>query len=70
MHSVQFVGTGKCIDSSSKFVFDFRLSPWNEYYFLVFGFLHGVRGEFIDDVSETAGHEAAPNSVAHLRSNS
>jgi hypothetical protein len=33
------------------------------FYFLVLGFLHGVRGEFTDDVSETAvgliytGHE-------------
>jgi hypothetical protein len=42
---------------------DFRLSPWNEYCFLVLGFLHGVQPEFIDNVLETAvdpvftGHE-------------
>ena len=33
---------------------DFRLSPWNEYCFLVLGVLHGVRGEFTDDVSKNA----------------
>ena len=32
----------------------FRLSPWSEYCFLVLVFLHGVRGEFTDEVSETA----------------
>ena len=48
--------------------------------FLVLGILHGVRGEFVDDVSEAAvspiftGHESeckwASHSVAHLRSDS
>ena len=33
---------------------NFKLSPWNEYWFLVLGFLHGVRGEFTDDVSGAA----------------
>jgi hypothetical protein len=36
------------------FYVDFKLSPWNEYWFLVLGFLHGVRGEFTDDVSVAA----------------
>ena len=45
------------------FQLDFTLSPWNACYFLVLGLLHGVRGEFADDVSKTAvgpiftGHE-------------
>jgi hypothetical protein len=33
---------------------DFKFSPLNEYWFLVLGFLHGVRGEFSDDVSVAA----------------
>ena len=33
---------------------DFKVSPWTEYYFLAFGFLHSVRSEFTDDVSEPA----------------
>ena len=43
---------------------EFKLLPWNEYWFLVLGFLHGVRGEFSDDVSGAAvgpiftGHES------------
>jgi hypothetical protein len=36
---------------------DFKLSPWDDYSFLVLRFLHGVRGEFFDDVS---GSTAAP----------
>ena len=33
-------------------VLDFRLSPWNEYWFLVLGILHGVQDKFPDDASE------------------
>jgi hypothetical protein len=33
---------------------DFRLSPWNEVWFLVLVVLHGVRGKFPDDVLEAA----------------
>jgi hypothetical protein len=33
---------------------DLGLSLWNEYWFLVLGFLHGVQSEFTDDVSEIA----------------
>jgi hypothetical protein len=40
----------------------FRRSPWSEYCFLVLVFLHGVRGEFTDDVSETA---VGPISTGH-----
>jgi hypothetical protein len=34
--------------------FDFRLSPWNEYRYLVLGIFHGVRGKFPDGVSGDA----------------
>jgi hypothetical protein len=34
--------------------FDFRLSPWNEYWFLALGILHGVQDKFPDDVSGAA----------------
>jgi hypothetical protein len=33
---------------SDLYTLDFKLPPWNEYWFLVLGFFHGVRGEFLD----------------------
>ena len=35
----------------NKTYLDFKLLSWNEYWFFVLGFMHGMRGEFSDDVS-------------------
>jgi hypothetical protein len=56
------VGSMRFRTESDNFVIlDFRLSPWNEYWFLVLGFLHGVSGKFSVDVSGAAvGPETSP----------